>query len=80
MTQVDALIAKINQFIISPIVYLLATFAVLYFLYGMFQFMRKSEDKAGRKDGAQHMLWGVVGLTIIFSVRGIIAVLTSIWR
>lgn len=62
------IINNIIAYIVNPVVYLLVGLAVIYFLYGVFNFVRNAEDPAKRVEGANHILWGVVGIAIMFSV------------
>ncbi|MCX6717607.1 MAG: hypothetical protein NTU76_02955 [Candidatus Taylorbacteria bacterium] len=61
----------------TPIIYLLVGLAVIYFLWGMFEFIQNADNSSKREDGYKHMIYGVIGLVIIFSVNGIIALITS---
>jgi len=74
------LLYNIEYFILNPIIYLLFGLALLLFLYGVFEFIKKSDDPDERKKGGQHMLWGVVGMAIMFSAYGIINfILNTMW-
>ncbi len=68
----EGLIEKINDAIISPAILLLFGLALLYFLYGVMIFVANADDPEKRKTGANHMLWGVIGMFIMFGVKGII--------
>mgnify|MGYP001558872744 CR=1 FL=1 len=48
------------------------TFSLLVFLYGVFEYIKSAEDPEERKTGQSHMLWGIIGLAIMFSAYGII--------
>ena len=74
------LLYNIEYFILSPIIYLLFGLALLLFLYGVFEFIKKSDDPDERKKGGQHMLWGIIGMAIMFSAYGIINfILNTMW-
>lgn len=74
------LLYNIEYFILSPIIYLLFALALLLFLYGVFEFIKNSDDVEERKKGGQHILWGVVGMAIMLSVYGIInLILNTMW-
>jgi len=68
----DSFLHNINDQIITPIIYLLFALATVYFLYGVFQFVRNAESPDKRSEGAKSMIWGIVGLFIMLSVKGII--------
>jgi Type IV secretion system pilin len=55
-------------YVVNPLVDLLIGLAVIYFLYGVFNFVRNAENPEKRIEGAKHILWGVVGIAIMFSV------------
>lgn len=68
-------VAKIFRFVIDPLVKLLFAAAVFYFMYGVFKYIKDSDDSSSRTDGANHVLWSTVGLFIMISVWGIIKIL-----
>jgi uncharacterized membrane protein YidH (DUF202 family) len=69
--QVTNLITNILREIVNPIIALLVGIAVLVFIWGVFEFVRNAESSDERKTGAQHMLWGAIGLFIMSSAYGI---------
>jgi|SRR3989344_521396 len=71
------LIRKINQAIIEPIIALLFALAVVYFLWGVFVFVRSADDEEGRKTGGRHILWGLIGMFIMISVFGIMRLILN---
>jgi membrane protease YdiL (CAAX protease family) len=60
--------------IIGPIVPLLIGLAVLVFLYGVLTFTF-SEGGTKKEEGKQYMIWGIVGLFVMVSVWGLVAIL-----
>ncbi len=70
-------VQKFFELVVNPIVQLMFALAVVYFIYGVFTYIRKSDDSDGRLTGGRHILWSTVGLFIMVSVWGIIAVLRS---
>lgn len=69
---VPVLIAKISKFILNPIITLGFVIATIVFFYGIVQFIWSAEDDAKRKQGKDAMVWGIIGLVVMFSVYGII--------
>ena len=51
--------------------------ALVYFLWGVAQYVGKGDNEESRSTGAQHMLWGIVGLFIMFGVFGIIHIIMN---
>jgi len=72
---VNSLFQKIFTNIIDPAIYLIAALAVVYFLWGMFTFIQNADNPEKRKDGYMHMLWGIIGLFIMVSAKGIINII-----
>ena len=68
-------VQKFFDVVVDPVIQLIFAAAIVYFVYGVFTYIRKSDDSAERISGANHILWSSVGLFIMISVWGIIAVL-----
>lgn len=54
--------------------------ALLYFLWGVAQFIFKADNQASREEGRQKMVWGVVALFVMISVWGIVYLLGLTFR
>ncbi|OGI90205.1 hypothetical protein A2911_02270 [Candidatus Nomurabacteria bacterium RIFCSPLOWO2_01_FULL_40_15] len=65
---VDSFVANVNRLIINPIIGFLFALAVVYFLWGVFQFIANEENEEKKTAGKSHMLWGVIGITIMMGV------------
>ena len=63
--------------IANPILKFILAVAVIYFLYGVAQFIINREDSSKAGEGKQHMLWGLIGLAIIISVFGVVNLISS---
>lgn len=74
------LLQKIVDNIVEPLIVLMLAVAVIYFLWGVFQFVRNAESPEERKKGGTHMMYGVIGLFIMVSAYGIINVLLNTIR
>ena len=73
----EQLLQNFITVIIDPLVMLLFAVALLIFFWGLFQLMVDISQGNPGAEGKQHMLWGLVGLTIMFSVWGIIGIISS---
>ena len=58
--------------IVNPIILLLAGVAFVLFLWGVFEFVKGAGDEKKREEGRRAIMWGLVGLVIIFGTYGII--------
>lgn len=73
MDQLNAFIVKLEDLILTPIVILLSLGATLLFVWGVVQFIMNSDNEEKRATGQQHMLYGIIGLAIIFGANAIIS-------
>jgi uncharacterized membrane protein YidH (DUF202 family) len=71
------ILEKAVQVIINPIIQILFVVATIVFVYGVFEFIRGAENPEVRKQGQQHMLWGIIGLAIMVSVFTIVSILLN---
>lgn len=69
---IDLIVKNITETFIDPIITLFYVLAFLYFFWGMALFVLNSNDQKKRQEGRDHMMWGVIGLFIVFSVWGIL--------
>lgn len=67
----ESVIAAINKEIINPLITLLFAVALIVFIWGLIEFLQKSDNEEVRTKGQQHMIWGVIGMTIMVSAIGI---------
>lgn len=71
------ILGNIITFIVNPIVYLLIGLAVIYFLWGVLKFVHNADKPDKRVEGANHILWGVVGIAIMISVFTLVHVIKN---
>ncbi|MEK7588263.1 MAG: pilin [Patescibacteria group bacterium] len=71
---VDTFIRSVNGKIINPIISLLFGLAVVYFLYGLVMFIMNSNSEEEKTTGKRHMIWGIIGFTIMIGVWGILQI------
>jgi hypothetical protein len=65
-------INKVSQVIINPAIQILFLLALLYFLWGVFNFVKGSDADDTRETGKRHMIWGIFGMFIMISAYGIL--------
>jgi len=63
---------NIKTNIVDPIITLLALAAFVVFIWGVVNFIRGADDAEQRSTGQRHMIWGIVGLVIIFGAGAIV--------
>ncbi len=71
------LLNKINALIINPIIILAFVVALLVFFWGIFQFIQSETADAKRDDGKKKILYGLLGMLVMFSAYGIIRLILA---
>jgi zinc transporter ZupT len=74
---VDSFMVKVNTLIINPLITLLFALAVVFFLYGMVEFLFNQANEEKKTSGKSHMLWGVIGITIMMGVWTILGIVLN---
>jgi hypothetical protein len=78
MEAVLGTISKINQHIINPIIIAMFGIAMVFFLYGVLEYLWKShKDPAAIKAGAKHIGWGLFGMFVMISVFGFLQIIIN---
>lgn len=73
----NSFLTNVDKLIINPLIALLFALAVVYFLYGLLEFIAGQENEEKKTAGKSHMLWGVIGLGIMIGVWAILGILLS---
>ena len=75
--RLDTFIANVDALIINPLILFLFALALAYFLYGVFEFIMNGENDEKKTTGKSHMLWGIIGLTIMMGVWAVLNMIIS---
>lgn len=73
----ETFIKSINRVIINPIIFFLFALAMVYFLYGVAQYLLNPENEDVRKTSKSHMFYGIIGLFIMVAVFGIMNIVLN---
>jgi len=71
------LIENINGAIVNPLIVVMFTFALVAFLWGVRGYVSNADDPEARGIGAQHMLWGIIGMAIMIMAFTIVRVVIA---
>ncbi|MFA5736873.1 MAG: hypothetical protein WCX70_02665 [Candidatus Paceibacterota bacterium] len=72
------LLRNIETHILNPLIFLMFGLAVIFFLYGLVEYLWRAKDgKEDRSQAIRNITWGVVGMTIMVSVYGIMHFIVS---
>jgi len=70
----ETLLGRINDVILFPLMTLMTSVAIVFFLWGAFQFIAKAGDESARTTGRRHMMYGVIGLFVMLTAFTILNV------
>lgn len=60
------LVQKISGVIVNPLIVVMFTFALVLFLWGVRAYISGADNPEVRAKGAQHIMWGVIGMALMF--------------
>ena len=64
----------VNANVINPLIVLVFAIAFLIFFWGIFQFISKAGESTEREAGKKKILYGLIGMFVMFSAYGLIRV------
>lgn len=75
---VQALVANLATYIINPLLLLLSAIGILVFVWGLVEFIAAINGYGERTEsGKQHMLWGIIGMFVMFSAWAIMSLIAN---
>jgi len=77
MQAAEQLLSKFINLIINPLILVVFAAGFFMFVWGLVQFILDLDEGAHRAEGIEHMKWGIVGMFVMVSVYGIIALLSN---
>lgn len=63
---------RVNQIILNPLILLMFSLALVYFIYGIVKFLSLEAGDKARDEARKSIMWGLVGMVVMFSVYGLI--------
>ena len=73
----EALLERIITYVIDPALRVVFTLGLLMFIVGIVEFLWGVKSGEVSKTGKDHMVYGLVGMLIMVSVYGIIALIVN---
>lgn len=70
-------VAKLTKLVLNPVIILMFALALVYFLYGVTQFLLNPGESENRDTGKRHILWGLVGMLVMFGVYAILNIISG---
>lgn len=71
------LIVYVNCIINLSIIPLIFTIAVAFFVWGVVQYMLADANEQKRETGKQYMVWGIIALTVMVTMWGLVNILAG---
>lgn len=71
---IDQFVLFIGDRIANPLILLMMAVALVYFVWGVFVFVKDSSSPDAREKGKQHIIWGLLGLLIMVAAYAIIEI------
>jgi hypothetical protein len=79
MSPFDTFLNVLKEEIINPLITVVALAAFIFFVWGVVQFIGGAADEERRTTGKRHMVWGIIGLVIIFGAQAIVAFMAGLF-
>lgn len=64
----------------NQVLYIIYALAFLLFLFGAFRYFFAQQSDEKRSEGKKFMLWGIIGIVVMFIVWGLVAILLGVLR
>ncbi len=71
------LLNYVTCIIVKSVVPLIFALAIVMFIWGVVQYVINNEEEAKRAQGRQFMIWGIIALTVMVSVWGLVNILAT---
>ncbi len=75
--ELDQFLSKVVNVVVNPLIRLLFAAALVVFIWGVFVYIKDSDNAEARQTGRQHIIWGLIGMLIMMSVFTIVRIALS---
>jgi cell division protein FtsW (lipid II flippase) len=72
-TNVSSLVSSAHGLVNRTLIPVLVSLALIYVIYSVVVFIGASEDSQKKEEKKQQIFWGVIGLFVIVSIWGLVA-------
>lgn len=70
-------VAKLNDIIFFPLIYLLMAVAFFVFLWGTAQYVINANNDSAREQGKKHIMYGLFGLLVMVSAWSLLSIVAG---
>ena len=74
MQAAQELLVDLQRVIITPLMVLMMSVALVVFLWGAFEYVKGAANENSREEGSKHMLYGIIGLLVMASAYAILKI------
>lgn len=75
MAPLNDFLQRLLDAVVNPAITVLFALAVLYFVWGVINYIVKGDDNGGdREQGKQHVMYGIIGLFIMVSAYALVQI------
>ncbi|MEX0933987.1 MAG: hypothetical protein WD003_01870 [Candidatus Paceibacterota bacterium] len=75
--EVPQIVTNISTYVLNPIIALLFGLALVVFLWGVAEYFWQQDSDAARTQASRHMIWGILGMFIMFASFAIIQIIAG---
>ncbi|MEK7105044.1 MAG: hypothetical protein AAB868_03315 [Patescibacteria group bacterium] len=68
------LVSYVGCIISGSVIPLIITLALAMFIWGVIQYVINDQEEAKKAKGKEFMIWGIIGLTVMFGVWGLVKI------
>lgn len=70
LTRIQTIMTSIRT-ILNVVIYIMFALLIIYFIWGVVQYVSAGGDEEKLKNGKRHMLWGIIGIAVVGAIFGI---------
>lgn len=73
IAEANSFIAKLNDAILFPLIYLMMGVALVFFIYGGAQYILGANSDQAREQGKKNLMYGIIGFFVMGSAYAILS-------
>jgi len=70
-------VGYVTSEILNPITSILFAAVVVYFLWGMVQYVKNAEDSDARHEGRDRMVWGMIAIAVVAALWTLVRIVVN---
>lgn len=76
----EKIVGSFVTHLVQPAIMLMFIVAVVVFIWGVVEMIINGGNEEARSTGSKHVMWGLIGLFIMFGVYGILNILADLLK